>query len=157
MKAIPEGMHTLTPHIVCRDAPAAMAFYAKAFGAVEAAKLMGSDGKLMHGMMRIGDSNLMFAEEMPAWNSLSPQSLNNSPVYLHLYVPDVDAAIAKAETAGATVTMPAADMFWGDRYGQVVDPFGHKWSLATHTRDVTPDEMKKAMLAMAPCPEDGPT
>jgi PhnB protein len=151
MKAIPEGMHTLTPHIVCRDAPAAMAFYTKAFGAVEAAKLMGPDG-----MMRIGDSNLMFAEEMPAWGSLSPQSLNNSPVYLHLYVADVDASIERAESAGATVTMPAADMFWGDRYGQVVDPFGHKWSLATHTRDVAPDEMREAMKAMAPCPEDGP-
>jgi len=156
VKPIPEDMHTLTPHVICRDASAAMDFHAKAFGAVVMTKMPGPDGKLMHGMSSIGDSKIMYGEEMPAWNSLSPQSLKNSPVVLHLYVPDVDAAIAKAEAAGATVTMPAADMFWGDRYGQVVDPYGHRWSIATHTRDVSPEEMKKAMNEMAPCPEGGP-
>ena len=149
IEPIPQGMNTLTPHLICRDAAAAMDFHAKAFGAVVHAKLPGPDGKLMHGMSSIGDSKIMYGEEMPAWNSLSPQSLNNSPVVLHVYVPDVDAAIAKAVAAGATVTMPADDMFWGDRYGQVVDPFGHRWSLATHVRDVTPEEMKEAMKAMA--------
>lgn len=152
--AIPEGMHTLTPHLICRDANAAIDFYEKAFGATAIARLPGPDGKLMHGMMRIGDSMVMLAEESPQWNSLSPLTLKNSPVVLHLYVPDADAAIEKARAAGATVTMPAADMFWGDRYGQVADPYGHRWSIAHHVRDVSPEEMQEAMKSMAPCPEN---
>ncbi|WP_018604883.1 VOC family protein [Uliginosibacterium gangwonense] len=141
---IPEGMHSLTPHIVCRDASAAMDFYVRAFGAVEQARLPGPDGKLMHGMMKIGDSSLMLVDENPEWNMNSPLALGGTPVTLHLYVVDVDAAIARAVKAGAVLKMPAADMFWGDRYGQVRDPFGHTWSIATHIRDMSPDEIQAA-------------
>ena len=149
IQAIPEGMHSLTPHIVCADANSAIDFYRKAFDAVELARMPGPDGKLMHGMVRIGDSMLMLAEEMPAMGSFGPHALKGSPVFLHLYVPDVDASMRKAADAGCTVTMPATDMFWGDRYGQLSDPYGHRWSLATHTRDVTPAEMQEAMKQMA--------
>lgn len=147
---IPEGMHTITPHIVCAGANGAIDFYKKAFGAVELSRLPGPDGKLMHGAIRIGDSTMMLTEEMPAWGSLGPKALKGSPVVLHLYVPDVDASVAKAVAAGCTVTMPVSDMFWGDRYGQVEDPYGHRWSVATHTRDVTPGEMQEAMKQMVP-------
>jgi len=141
---IPEGMHSLTPHIVCRDANAAMDFYIRAFGAIDHARLLGPDGKLMHGLMQIGDSSLMLVDENPAWNMNSPLTLGGTPVTLHLYVADADAALARAVEAGATLTMPAADMFWGDRYGQVRDPFGHTWSIATHLRDVSPEEILAA-------------
>lgn len=142
VQPIPEGMHSLTPHIVCRDAPAAMDFYIRALGAREACRLAGPDGKLMHGMMWIGHSALMLVDENPEWGMLSPLSLTGTPVVLHLYVEDVDAALARAVEAGATLTMPAADMFWGDRYGQVRDPFGHQWSIATHIRDVSPEDIE---------------
>ena len=141
---IPEGMHSLTPHIVCRDANAAMDFYVRAFGAVDSGRLPGPDGKLMHGMMQIGDSSLMLVDENPEWRMNSPLALGGTPVTLHLYVADADAALAQAVEAGATLTMPAADMFWGDRYGQVRDPFGHMWSIATHIRDVSPEEIQAA-------------
>jgi uncharacterized glyoxalase superfamily protein PhnB len=141
---IPEGMHSLTPHIVCRDANAAMDFYVSAFGAVDSGRLPGPDGRLMHGMMKIGDSSLMLVDENPEWNMSSPLALGGTPVTLHLYVADADAALAQAVEAGATLTMPAADMFWGDRYGQVRDPFGHTWSIATHIRDVSPEEIQAA-------------
>ena len=149
VKPIPDGMHSLTPHLVCADASAAIDFYRRAFGAEETARLPGPGGRLMHAAVRIGDSTLMLADEMPEWGSLGPKALKGSPVVIHLYVADVDAAVAKAVAAGAKVTMPVADMFWGDRYGQLEDPFGHRWSVATHTRDVTPDEMKQAMAQMA--------
>jgi len=145
------AMSTLTPHLVCAGAGEAMEFYAQAFGAVQEMRLDGPDGKLVHGMMRIGNATLMLAEEMPDWGSLGPKALKGSPVTLHLMVENADAAIAKAEKAGAKVVMPAADMFWGDRYGQVEDPFGHRWSIAHHVRDVSVEEMKKAMAEMKPC------
>ncbi len=145
IKPIPDGFHTLTPHLVCRDAAAAIAYYVKAFGAVEQGRLPGPDGRLMHAMIRIGDSPLMLVDEMPEWGALGPQSLKGSPVTIHLYVEDVDAAVARAVDAGARITMPVADMFWGDRYGQIEDPFGHHWSIATHTRDVSPEKMQAAM------------
>lgn len=144
VKPIPEGMPTLTPHLICANAVEAMDFYKRAFGAEELHKMTMPDGRLMHGMMRIGGSPLMLAEEVPEWNSLGPATLKGSPVVLHLYVPDVDAAIEQARHAGAKVIMAAADMFWGDRYGQVQDPYGHRWSLATHVRDVSPEEMAEA-------------
>ena len=144
VKPIPEGMHSLTPHLVCRDANAAMDFYIKAFDAVDCGRVPGPDGKLMHGMLRIGDSSLMLVDENPDWGMRSPLALNGSPVTVHLYVNDTDAAIAQAVAAGARVTMPAEDMFWGDRYGKVVDPFGHEWSVATHIRDMTPEEIQVA-------------
>ncbi|HEV7913199.1 MAG TPA: VOC family protein [Albitalea sp.] len=148
VKPIPDDMHTLTPHLVCAGAADAIEFYKKAFGAVEQARLPGPNGKLMHAMVRIGDSALMLVDEDPAWGALGPKALKGSPVTLHLYVADVDAGIAKAVAAGARVTMPAADMFWGDRYAQLEDPFGHRWSLATHVRDVGAEEMQQAMKQM---------
>ena len=148
VRPVPEGMHTLTPHIVCADASAAIDFYVQAFGAVEVSRLPGRGGKLMHGAVRIGDSMLMLTDEFPEWGSLGPLALEGSPVVLHLYVPDVDASIEQAVAAGCRVTMPVADMFWGDRYGQVVDPFGHRWSIATHTRDLSPDDIQQAMAQM---------
>lgn len=149
VKPVPDGMHTITPHLVCRDAVAAIAFYQKAFGAVELARLPGPQGKLMHAMLRIGDSPLMLVDEFPDWGALGPQSLKGSPVTIHLYVADVDAAVERAVTAGARLTMPVADMFWGDRYGTIEDPFGHHWSIATHIRDMSPEEIQAAAKAFS--------
>jgi PhnB protein len=149
-KPIPEGMHTVTPHIVCADAAGAIAFYKKAFGAVEVMRMAGPDGKLMHAQIKIGDSPIMLVDEMPKWGVLGPNALKGSPVTLHIFVKDVDAFAERAVAAGAKVTMPIADMFWGDRYGQLQDPYGHHWSVATHVRDLTPEEMKKAMPKGAP-------
>jgi len=139
-----DAMQTLTPHIVCADAIAAIDFYQRAFNATEVMKLVGPTGKLVHAAVKIGQSMLMLAEELPDFGSLGPKSLKGSPVVLHLVVPDVDAAIAQAVAAGAIVTMPAADMFWGDRYGQIVDPYGHRWSIATRQRKLTPAEVQVA-------------
>jgi PhnB protein len=147
VKAVPDGMHTITPHLVCRDAAAAIAFYQKAFGAVELARLPGPQGKLLHAMLRIGNSPLMLVDEFPDWGALGPQTLKGSPVTIHLYVEDVDAAVERAVAAGARLTMPVADMFWGDRYGTVEDPFGHRWSIATHIRDLSPEEIQAAAKA----------
>jgi len=99
----------------------------------------------MHAAVRIGDSTVMLVDEMPEWGALGPKALKGSPVTIHLYVDDVDAVVARAVKAGAKVTMPVADQFWGDRYGQLEDPFGHRWSVGTHVRDVSPQEMQKAM------------
>ena len=150
VKPIPDDMHTLTPHLVCAGAAAAIDFYVKAFNAIELARLPGPNGKLMHAMVKIGDSPLMLFDEVPEWGSRSPQTLKGTPVIIHMYVKDVDTAMAQAVAAGATQTMPATDMFWGDRYGQLTDPFGHQWSLATHTRDVTPEEMQAEMAKQCP-------
>ena len=109
----------------------------------------GPDGRLMHAAMKIGDSTVMLADEMPEWNSLGPKALKGSPVTIHLYVDNADEFVARAEKAGAKVTMPVEEQFWGDRYGKLEDPFGHHWSVATHVRDVTPEEMKKAMILMS--------
>ena len=148
VKPIPDGMHSLTPHLVCADAAAAIEFYKTAFGAVELSRLPGAHGKLMHAAVRIGDSVLMLVDEMPEHGALGPTSLKGSPVTIHLYVTDVDAAVAQAVAAGAKITMPVTDMFWGDRYGQLEDPFGHRWSVATHTRDTTLAEMQAGMAKM---------
>ena len=146
---IPAGMHSVTPHLICADAAAAIDFYRKAFGATETSRLPGPDGKLMHGAIVIGDSTVMLTEEMPQSGSLGPKARQGTSVYIHLYVENVDAFAARAVAAGATITMPISDMFWGDRYGQLEDPFGHRWSVATHARDATPEEMRNAMQAMA--------
>ena len=147
-KPIPNDMHTVTPHLVCAGAAEAIEFYKKAFNATEAGRLPGPQGKLMHAMIRIGDSSVMLVDEMPEWGSFGPKSLKGSPVTIHLYVEDVDAVVARALAAGAKITMPVADMFWGDRYGKLEDPFGHLWSVATHLRDVSPEEMRQAMQKM---------
>ncbi len=144
VKAIPEGYHTLTPSITVRDAASAIEFYKKAFGAVEKGVMKGPDGKVMHAELRIGDSLIMLADEFPQFGSLSPQSIGGSGSGLHIYVEDVDSAFDRAIGAGGAVEMPVADMFWGDRFGKLVDPFGHKWSIATHTRDMSMEEIEKA-------------
>jgi len=149
VKPIPEGMHSITPHLVCAGAAEAIEFYKKAFGAVEGARLPGPDGKLMHAMIRIGDSAVMLVDEMPQWGALGPKSLKGSPVTIHLYVEDVDAVVKRAVGLGAKVTMPVDDMFWGDRYGKLEDPFGHHWSVGTRQREVTTEEMQRAMRDMA--------
>ena len=149
VKPIPEGMHTVTPQLVCAGAADAIEFYKKAFNATETARLPGAQGKIMHAMIRIGDSPVMIVDEFPEWKSLGPKSLKGSPVTLHLYVQDVDAFVKRAVAAGAKITMPVDDMFWGDRYGKIEDPFGHQWSVGTHKRDVTPEEMKQAMQKMS--------
>jgi len=145
---IPQGMHSVTPHLVCAGAAQAIEFYKQAFGAIEKGRMPGPDGRLMHAAVKIGDSTVMLVDEMPEWGALGPKSLKGSPVTIHLYVEDVDSFVARAVKAGAKVTMPLADQFWGDRYGKLEDPFGHHWSVATHQRDVKPEEMKKAMAAM---------
>jgi len=150
VKPIPEGMHSLTPHIVCDGAAEAIEFYKKAFNAREEGRMPGPDGKLIHAMVRIGDSALMLVDEMPQHGALGPKSLKGSPVTIHLYVEDVDATVAQAVKAGAKVTMPIADMFWGDRYGQLEDPFGHHWSVATHKRDLSSEEIREGMKSMIP-------
>lgn len=149
VKPVPEGMHTVTPHLVCAGAAEAIEFYKKAFGATEVGRLPGPNGKLMHAMLHIGDSALMLVDEMRDCNALGPKALKGSPVTIHLYVEDVDACIERAVAAGAKITMPVQDMFWGDRYGRLEDPLGHQWSVATHKRDVSPEEMKQAMAAAA--------
>ncbi len=137
-------MRSITPHLICDGAADAIEFYKKAFGAEEMMRLPGPNGRLMHGSVRIGDSMVMLVDEVPEWGTLGPKALKGSPVTIHLMVDDVDAVFAQAVDAGATVKMPVADMFWGDRYGLVVDPFGHVWSIATHVRDMTPDEIAAA-------------
>jgi uncharacterized glyoxalase superfamily protein PhnB len=145
---IPAGMSVVTPHLVIAGAAEALDFYVRALGAVEEFRMPGPDGKLMHGQMRIGGNAIMLGEEAPEWGILGPKTLKGSPVYIHLYVDDADAFVARAVKAGAKVTMPVADMFWGDRYGKIQDPFGHNWSIATHVRDVSPAEMMEAMKNM---------
>jgi PhnB protein len=144
VKPIPDGMHTLTPHLVCAGAADAIEFYKKAFNAVEIGRMAGPQGKLLHGLIQIGDSKVMLVDEFPDWGSFGPKSLKGSPVTMHLYVEDVDAFVARAAAAGAKITMPLQDMFWGDRYCKLEDPFGHHWSVATHVRDVSPEEMQQA-------------
>jgi PhnB protein len=147
-KPIPEGMTAVTPHLVCARAADAIEFYKKAFGAVEETRLPGADGKLMHAVIRIGGAAIFLADEMPEWGSLGPKALKGSPVTIHLYVADTDATVARAVKAGAKVTMPVSDQFWGDRYGQLEDPYGHHWSVGTHMRDVSQKEMAEAMKKM---------
>jgi PhnB protein len=149
VKPIPEGMHSLTPHLVCANAADAIAFYIKAFNAVEEMRLPGPGGKLMHAAVKIGDSMLMLVDENPEWGMSGPKLLKGSPVTIHLSVENVDAVVEQAVAAGARVTMPVSDAFWGDRYGQLEDPFGHRWSVATHIRDMSPQEIAEAASKMA--------
>jgi len=148
VKPIPDGMHSVTPHLICAGAADAIEFYKKAFNAVEEGRLAGPQGRLMHAMIRIEGSAVMLVDEMPEWGALGPKSLKVSPVTIHLYVEHVDAFVKRAVDAGAKITMPLDDMFWGDRYCKLEDPFGHHWSVATHIRDVSPEEMRKAMQKM---------
>jgi uncharacterized glyoxalase superfamily protein PhnB len=144
-KPVPEGLHTITPHLVVTGAAKALDWYKKAFGAVELFRKATPDGKLMHAQFTIGDSALMMADCFPEMGGpcRSPQELGGSTIVLNLYGPDCDKVFNQAVAAGATVRMPLADMFWGDRYGQIVDPFGHVWAIGTHKEDLTPEEMER--------------
>ncbi len=146
-KPIPEGCEGFIPHLVVAGCAKAMDFYRNAFGAEEICRMPAPDGRLMHAEMRIGSNIFYLADDFPEYcggKSRSATSLGGSPTNIHQYVNNCDAAVDRATRAGATVTMPPADMFWGDRYAVVTDPFGHVWSFATHLKDMTPEEMEKA-------------
>jgi PhnB protein len=153
---IPPGMHTITPHLVCAGAAAAIEFYKEAFGAVEITRMAGPDGKLFHAMVRIGDSFLMLVDDFPDMRALGPKALGGSPVTIHLSVVDADATFRRATAAGATPRMPVTEMFWGARYGQVVDPFGHIWSVATQVRELTSEQIFEGMKSQKPMDGCGP-
>jgi uncharacterized glyoxalase superfamily protein PhnB len=143
-----EGHETITPYLVVKRATEAIDFYTRAFGAIEKHRMVCPEtGAIMHGELKIGDSVLYLAEEFPSCGSVSPAALGGTPVTLHMMVADADATFNRAVEAGATVAMPLANMFWGDRYGQLVDPFGHRWSIATHLEDLTPEQMMERMTA----------
>ena len=150
VKPIPEGQHTITAALVVKNGRRAIEFYKTAFGAKELGVWPGPDGKsIMHAELKIGDTKFFLSDESTDMGNVSPQSLGGTAVSLNLYTTDCDATFKTAIAAGATVKMPLADQFWGDRYGKLEDPFGHHWSVATHVRDVTPEEMKKAMQQMS--------
>jgi len=153
-KPIPDGFRTVTPYLTLRDAAAGIEFYKRALGAQELMRMPGPGGKgVMHGEIKIGDSIIFLSDESPQGKTRAPESLGGATGSIFLYVPDVDAAFDRAVKAGARSEMPPTDMFWGDRFGSLVDPFGHHWGLATHVEDVPPKEMeqraKKAMAEMA--------
>jgi uncharacterized glyoxalase superfamily protein PhnB len=150
--AIPEGFHSLTPHITLRNAAQAIDFYKQAFGAEELGRSLTPDGKIMHATIRIGDSLLMMNDEFPNMGCPSAETLGGSNITLHIQTEDVDSLFNRAIKAGAKATMPLADQFWGDRYGQVVDPFGQRWSMATRVEQLTAEEVEaraKAFFAKA--------
>jgi PhnB protein len=147
VKPIPDGYHTLTPYMTVRGADQAIEFYKRAFGAEERSRLGGPDGKIVHAELRIGDSVFMMGEESPEMGNQSPQALNGSTGGMMIYCKNTDETVARAVAAGATVLMPPEDMFWGDRYAKLRDPYGHDWSIGTHIEDVGPEEMKKRMQA----------
>jgi PhnB protein len=140
-KAIPDGYHTVTASLTLKDAAAAIDFYQRAFGARETMRVNSPDGKIMHAEIQVGDSRIMLADEYPGMGCVSPASVGHATSSLYLYVPDVDAAFKRAVAAGAKAVMPVTDMFWGDRFGAVDDPSGHRWGLATHMEDPSPEEM----------------
>ena len=149
VRPVPEGYHTVTPHLICAGAAQAIDFYAQAFGAVEIGRLPGPDGRLIHAELKIGDSFVMLVDAFPEYGTAGPLARKGTTVNLHLYVPDADAAWDQAIAAGANPVMPLADMFWGDRYGMLEDPFGHRWSVATRVREVSPEQMRDAMQNMS--------
>lgn len=146
-KPVPDGFSTVTPFLVCDGASDAIAFYTRAFGAVELGRLAAPDGRLLYAAIQIGNSIIMLNDEFPQMGSLGPKKRGGTSVTIHLYVENADAAFARAVAAGAQVAMPLQNMFWGDRYGLVTDPYGHAWSIATHLQDVTPQEMQEAAKA----------
>ncbi len=146
-KPIPDGYHSVTPTLTVRGAANAIEFYKKAFGAQETMRFLGPDGKsIMHAEIKIGNSRIMLADESPQMKCLSPQSVGGATSGIFLYVENSDDVFNRAVSAGGKVTMPIADAFWGDRCGGIEDPFGHRWMIATHKRDMTPEEMHKAGL-----------
>jgi PhnB protein len=148
VKPVPDGHRTVAPYLAIKNAASALEFYKKAFGAIETYKLIIPDGRVGHAEIRLGDSLIMIADEFPEFGGKAPESLGGSPVSIHLYVEDVDAFVKKAVAAGARELKPVADQFYGDRSGQLQDPFGHLWWVATHKEDVAPEEMQKRVLAL---------
>ena len=146
-KPIPEGYHAVTPYLIVKHGANAIEFYVRTFGAVERERMQDPSGKIRHAEITIGDSRVMLADEHPEVGALAPETVGGSPVGLHLYVGDVDAVVAKAVAAGATLTRPVADQFYGDRVGGITDPFGHRWSIATHKEDLTMDEIRRRAAA----------
>lgn len=144
---IPDGFHSLAPHLVCKDAARAIVFYTQAFGAEEIFRLTAPDGTLIHASLRVGNSMLLLADECPPMGALSPRKLGGSPVTIHVSVPDADASFARAVSAGATPRMPVTEMFWGARYGVLQDPFGHSWSIATQVKNLSQDEIRAGLAA----------
>jgi uncharacterized glyoxalase superfamily protein PhnB len=142
------GMPPIAPHLVCSSAEEAIAFYKDAFGATEMMRLKAKNGKIIHASLMINGAPVMLVDEFPNMGNAAPTTLNGTPVTIHLTVPDVDSFTERAIEAGAKVIMPVADMFWGDRYGIIEDPSGHRWSIATHIRAMTPEEIRAAMDCM---------
>jgi len=140
---IPKGFHTITPTLVVHNAAQAIDFYKKALGAKERMRFASPDGKISHAELQIGDSVVFLSDEMPNMGSKSPHSAGTNTGGLYLYVEDVDKSFKQAVDAGGKVTMPVADMFWGDRFGSFTDPFGHSWSLSTHVQDLTEEEVEE--------------
>jgi len=148
VRAIPEGQHAICPHLVVDSGAQAVAFYKNAFGAEVLGAHYTPDGRLMHAALQIGDSRVMLADEFPGMSEPSPKTLGGTTVVINLYSENVDALFDRAVKAGAVVTMPLGNQFWGDRYGQVKDPFGHKWALGQHIEDVSPEEMERRAKEM---------
>jgi PhnB protein len=147
---VPPGYHSVTPYLIVDGAARALDWYKEAFGATELMRLPGPNGRIGHAEIQIGDSHVMLADEHPEIGAKAPAAFGGSPVSLHLYLPDVDAVIKKAATAGATIKSPPEDKFYGDRLGSLIDPFGHIWHVSTHIEDVTPQEIERRLAAMAP-------
>lgn len=149
VKPIPDGYHSVTPYLIVKGAARAIEFYKTAFGAEELVRMVQPDGAIGHAEIRIGNSMVMLADENPATRALSPQAVGGTPVLMHLFVEDVDAVFNRAVAAGGSVERPLKDQFYGDRTGGIVDPFGHRWYVATHKEDVTPEELRKRAAAAA--------
>lgn len=149
VKPIPEGYHSVTPYLVVDGAADAIEFYKKIFGAIETVRMPGPDGRIGHAEVTIGDSHVMLADENPEMGYKGPKAFGGSAISLLVYLPDVDKTVDRAVAAGAKLKRPVEDQFYGDRMGTIEDPFGHVWNVATHIEDVSPEEMKKRMEAMA--------
>jgi PhnB protein len=152
-KPIPEGYHSVSPYLAVEDAAKAIEFYTQAFAAEEQVRMHGPDGKIGHAELQIGDSKVMLSDPFPQSSTKPPKELGGTSASVFMYVEDVDAVVKRAVDLGATVTMEVDDQFWGDRFGSIIDPFGHSWAIATHVEDLTPEEIeergKAAMAAMA--------
>jgi PhnB protein len=149
VKPIPDGYHSVTPYLIFSGADKAIAFYKRALGAEEVPRMDAPGGRIHHAEIKIGDSHVMLADEHPEIQALSPKTIGGSPVTMHLYVEDVDAAVARAVAAGAKQIRPVADQFYGDRTGGIEDPFGYRWFIATHKEDLTMDEIRRRGAAQA--------
>jgi PhnB protein len=147
VKPVPERYHTVTPNLVCHDAARAIDFYKNVFGATELERMPGPGGKIMHAELKIGDSIIFVNDTMSKTVPRGPEAGNSNPAYLHVYVPDVDVVFNRAVSGGARVEMPLQDMFWGDRYGKLTDPFGQQWGIATHKEDVSAEEVARRQQA----------